>query len=122
MFPSFTEITPQEDKLNFKLGYNRIAQDIAFYIMENKSCLIIDVRTKEEYAQGFIENAINIPVETMFNGMILKDIPYDLPILVYCRSGVRSKNAGLILANSGYKQVLDFGGILTWKYGIVNKG
>lgn len=86
---------------------------------DNFKGVILDVRTKEEYDQGHIKNAILVPNES-----IDKTPPRELPdkqaeILVYCRSGNRSKKAAEKLAAMGYTHVLEFGGIITWKYGLV---
>lgn len=100
-------------------GYRRISQEEAHRIMqEDEKAIILDVRTPSEYKSGHIRNAINIPNET-----IDEDIVDNLPdknttILVYCRSGNRSRQASGKLADLGYANVLEFGGINTWKYGL----
>ena len=76
---------------------------------------VIDVREPNEYAKGHIPGAINVPVET-----IGEEYPPELPdcdqlILVYCRSGNRSKEAAQKLVDIGYKNVYEFGGIIDWK-------
>ena len=76
--------------------------------------VIVDVRREDEYAAGHIPEAILIPNETIGN-----DQPAELPdlnqiILVYCRSGRRSKEASQKLANMGYTNVYEFGGIIDW--------
>lgn len=78
---------------------------------EDKNKVIIDVRTKEEYVSGHINNAINIPVEEIEN----IDISKSKEIIVYCRSGRRSYDAANILADKGYL-VYDMGGINNWTY------
>lgn len=76
--------------------------------------IILDVRTKEEYNEGHIPGAICIP-----NEEITDKEPKELPdkkqiIMVYCRSGNRSKDASKKLAEMGYKKVYEFGGIKDW--------
>ena len=76
---------------------------------------IIDVRTPEEYKTSHIKNAINIPNETIHSIP-----PQELPdlnqlIFVYCQSGMRSSHAATKLANQGYTNIIDIGGITTWK-------
>lgn len=96
--------------------YEMISQDEAKKIMDSeKDIIILDVRTPEEYSLGHIGNAINVPNE------IIKGEVSELPdknqkILVYCRSGVRSKEASAKLGLAGYKNILEFGGIIDWKY------
>lgn len=76
--------------------------------------VVVDVRSPEEYAQGHIPGAINIPVETLGS-----EAPPELPdpdqrIYVYCRTGRRSGAAAQALAGLGYTNVVDFGGIGNW--------
>lgn len=76
--------------------------------------LIVDVRRADEYAEGHIPGAINIANED-----IIASEPAELPdknqtIYVYCRSGNRSKQASAKLAAMGYKNIIEFGGILDW--------
>ena len=96
-------------------GYQQISQDEAKKMMESDDGhLILDVRTKEEFDSGHIPGAICIPVET-----IEDTPPGELPdkeqiILVYCRSGRRSKDASEKLAKMGYTHIYEFGGIIDW--------
>ncbi len=98
-----------------KLSFTRISQEEAKEMMEqDDEHVILDVRTEEEYASGHIPGAICIPNETIY-----KDRPQELPdldqvILVYCRSGNRSKRAARMLYEMGYTQVYEFGGIKDW--------
>lgn len=98
-----------------KTGYSQITQAEAVQIMEQqKDYIILDVRTEEEYAEGHIKNAICVPNES-----ITDKEPSQLPdkgqlILVYCRSGRRSKLAAQKLADMGYTNVKEFGGINEW--------
>lgn len=98
--------------------YETIAQDEAKKLMDTETgYLIVDVRTAEEFAEGSIKNAINLPLDQIQAGNVadvLKD-KHQL-LLVYCRSGRRSLAAAQALAAMGYTNVKDFGGITTWSY------
>ena len=89
-------------------------QENAPYTQIDKDYIILDVRTEEEFKSGHIPNAICIPNETITGGELgaLKD--KNQLILVYCRSGRRSKEAAQKLANLGYTNVKEFGGIIDW--------
>lgn len=88
--------------------------------MMTKEVVILDVRTKTEYIEGHIKDAINIPLDSIREEN--KKLPNkDAIILVYCRSGNRSKTAAEKLVSYGYTNVYDFGGILDWPYEIVQK-
>lgn len=86
---------------------------------EESDFLILDVRTIEEYEEGHIKDAINIPNEVIEQEAesVLKD--KGQTIYVYCRSGRRSKQACETLCALGYTHVIDFGGIIDWKGEIV---
>ena len=98
-----------------KSTYRQINAEEAAAMMEEESgYLILDVRTAEEYIQKHIPGAINVPNEIIGT----EDIP-ELPdkeqlILVYCRSGNRSKQASEKLVKLGYTNVVEFGGINDW--------
>ena len=84
-------------------------------IEEHKDALILDVRTAAEYESGHIPNAINLSNEDIQAGKVdsLKD--KSQLIMVYCRSGNRSRQAAQKLAELGYTNVVDFGGIQSWQ-------
>ena len=102
-------------------GYWQITQEEAVKIMEEESdYIIVDVRAEDEYYEGHIPGAINIP-----NEFIEDKEPAELPdkdqkILVYCRSGRRSKAASKKLAAMGYTNVYEFGGINDWTGEVVD--
>lgn len=103
-----------------QMGYEQITQVDAKNIMDTESnFIILDVRTEEEFAEGHIENAILIPDYEITTKAqeVLKDKTQ--LILVYCRSGRRSKLAAEALVNLGYTNVKEFGGIIDWEYEIV---
>ena len=80
--------------------------------------IILDVRTEEEYNEGHIPNAILIPNTEIRERAELELTDQDQLILVYCRSGNRSKLAAAILVELGYTNVVEFGGINSWPYDI----
>lgn len=103
-----------------KAMYKQISQDEAKQIMdEEQDVMILDVRTEEEYAEGHIPDAICIPNETIDENVSALLTDENQTILVYCRSGNRSKQAAQKLANLGYTDIREFGGITTWQYDIV---
>lgn len=103
-----------------KASFKHISQDKAMGMMEKESgYIILDVRTKEEFEEGHIKNAINIPNETIGDSEPKELRDKDQIILVYCRSGNRSKQASKKLAKLGYTNIYEFGGINSWKGEIV---
>lgn len=105
---------PEQD-----IAYERINAEEAKAIMDRESnYIIIDARTQSEYDEGHIPDAILIPEYEIANKAceFLKD--KDQLILVYCRSGRRSKIAAQALVDLGYTNVKEFGGIIDWKYEI----
>ncbi len=102
------------------LGYEQITAKEAKEIMDSGAeYILIDARTDEEYASGRIKGAILIP-EYEIASRAEQELPdKDALILVYCRSGRRSKIASEELVNLGYTNVKEFGGIIDWPYEIV---
>ena len=100
--------------------YEQITAEQAKTIMDTeRDYVIIDARTEEEFAEGHIENAILIPEYEIAN-RAEKELPdKEQLILVYCRSGRRSKIASEELVNLGYTNVKEFGGIIDWPYEVV---
>lgn len=102
------------------VGYVHISQEDAMaQMVDGEDYILLDVRTQAEYAEGHIPGAICLPNET-----IGSEPPAELPdreqtILVYCRSGRRSAEAAQKLADMGYVNVLEFGGIADWTGEIV---
>lgn len=97
-------------------SYQRITQDEAAALMQaDNNSITVDVRRQDEYDSGHIPGAILIPNES-----IGTERPDALPdteqiILIYCRSGRRSKEAAQKLADLGYTNIYEFGGIIDWK-------
>jgi rhodanese-related sulfurtransferase len=101
-------------------SYRQISMDEAVKMMKDeKDYIILDVRRPDEYAEGHIPGAINVPNEEMGDAEIPELPDKSQLILVYCRSGRRSKIASEELAKLGYKNVKEFGGIIDWPYEIV---
>lgn len=100
--------------------YEQITAEQAKTIMDTENgYVIIDARTEDEFAEGHIENAILIP-EYEIAERAEKELPdKEQLILVYCRSGRRSKIASEELVKLGYTNVKEFGGIIDWPYDIV---
>jgi len=77
---------------------------------------IIDVRTPQEYQDGYIKKAQNINVQSPNFKTDIQNFDKEKPIYIYCRSGMRSEKAGKILEEMGFKEIYDLkGGILSWK-------
>lgn len=96
-------------------SYRQISMDEAVTMMEEESgYIILDVRTPEEFRERHIPNAINIPNETIGSEDIQELPDKDRLILVYCRSGNRSKQASGKLAELGYTNIVEIGGINDW--------
>lgn len=97
------------------MAYTSITMDMAKMIFENAGdYIIVDARRADEFAEGHIPGAINISNES-----IVDVEPEELPdkaqtIYIYCRSGNRSKQAASKLADMGYKNIIEFGGIIDW--------
>lgn len=106
--------TTQNEK---EVVYVNITAEEAKKIMDVETdYVILDVRTQEEYDQGHIPGAVLIPdyeIEAKAEEVLTDK---DQQILVYCRSGRRSKNAAQILVELGYTNIKEFGGILDWPY------
>lgn len=91
--------------------YQTINYDQAKDLIYNDSTFLIDVRSEAEYDSGHIEGAISIPLDE------IKDIKFakSINLIVYCKSGTRSKSAALKLLELGYVNVYDFGSMDNWK-------
>ena len=113
-------LTACDDKTENPPTYEQITAEQAKTIMDTeKDYVIIDARTEEEFAEGHIANARLIP-EYEIAERAEKELPdKDALILVYCRSGRRSKIASEELVKLGYTNVKEFGGIIDWPYDIV---
>jgi len=96
-------------------AYRQIGMDEAVAMMEEEhGYIILDVRTPEEYAERHIPGAINVPNEEIGDAEIPVLPDKEQLILVYCRSGNRSKQASEKLLALGYTNIVEFGGINDW--------
>ena len=106
----------QEEK-DMENTYQQIsAQEVKTIMDTEKDYIIIDARTEEEFAAGHIANAILIPEYEIAERAEAELPDKDALILVYCRSGRRSKIASEELVKLGYTNVKEFGGIIDWPY------
>jgi rhodanese-related sulfurtransferase len=103
-------------------SYRQVSMDEAIDIMNQQTgYIILDVRRVDEFASGHIPGAINIPNESIGTNEIPQLPDKNQMILVYCRSGRRSKEASQKLANLGYTNIVEFGGILDWPGDVVTE-
>lgn len=111
-------LQPNEVKM-VTTQYTQITQKEAKEMMDNGNVIVLDVREEDEYKQGHIENSILVPLSVLDSKIEEVITDKDATVLVYCRSGNRSKQASTIMSMKGYTNVYEFGGINTWEYGIV---
>jgi len=111
--PTQNEEQVQENKAM----YHKISQEEAKERIDN-GVLSIDVREQDEYDSGHIVGAVLSPVGNIGNDIVNIAKDKDTEILIYCRSGNRSRVASDALVALGYTNVYDFGGINTWQYEI----
>lgn len=98
-------------------SYQQISQETAKQMMDTQEVIVLDVREQSEYDSGHIPDAVLLPVGTIDEDTAAAAIPEkDSVVLVYCRSGNRSKAASSALAELGYTNIYEFGGINTWPY------
>jgi len=97
-----------------RLDYKTISvSDARAMIQASSNVLVLDVRTPQEYVQGHLESAINIPLSDL--PIRVGEIEKDRPILVYCQTGYRSTQASTILVKAGFTKVYNLeGGIIAW--------
>lgn len=121
LIPIFLSALLMTGCMSPKITYRQISMDEAVAMMaEEKDYIILDVRRPDEYAEKHIPGAINVPNEAIGN----EEIP-ELPdksqlIMVYCRSGNRSKQASEKLVALGYTNIVEFGGINSWTGDVVS--
>jgi len=98
-------------------SYQQITQEAAKEMMDTQEVVLLDVREQHEYDSGHIPGAVLLPVGTITEDTAAAVIDeLDTVVLVYCRSGNRSKTASQALADLGYTNVYEFGGINDWPY------
>lgn len=99
--------------------YQQISQETAKEMMDTQKVVVLDVREPHEYDSAHIHGAVLLPVGTITEdtaAAVIDDL--ETVVLVYCRSGNRSKTASQVLVDIGYTNVYEFGGINTWPYEI----
>ena len=98
-------------------SYQQITQEKAKEMMDTQEVIVLDVREQDEFDAGHISGAVLLPVGTITEetaGAVIPEL--NSIVLVYCRSGNRSKTASKALADLGYTNIYEFGGIKTWLY------
>ena len=102
---------------NMENTYQQITQETAKEMMDTQDVTVLDVREQDEYDAGHIPGAVLLSVGNITKDTAAAVIPeLNSVVLVYCRSGNRSKTASKALADLGYTNVYEFGGINTWPY------
>lgn len=115
------QATPQQQAVSAQENaYHKITAQQAKEMINKGGVTVVDVRTKEEYDAAHIKGAVLVPNETI-GGEMPKELPdRDAILLVYCRTGIRSRQASNQLVKLGYRNVYDFGGIQDWPYETVS--
>lgn len=104
----YTRLKPIKGLKNLK------AEEFRNEMKNNNKRIVIDVREPGEYKRGFIKGAVNIPLSQLQRR--LTEIPKDKTVLLYCQSGMRSKNAAKILSRRGYSNIGHLqGGVSAWR-------
>lgn len=99
-------------------GYHMMAPRDAKVLIDAGGVQILDVRTPEEFAEGHIAGAVNIPFDQIRPGVVQGAPDVNKPLLIYCRTGRRANEVGAMLAKT-YKYVYNFVGVTQWPYGLV---
>lgn len=110
---------PSMEAVSAPAAYQKILAGDAKEMMEEDGVIVLDVRTKEEFDSGHIEGALLLPLDTIAERADELLPEKSVKLLVYCRSGNRSRSASEQLIEMGYTQVFDFGGIIDWPYDVV---
>lgn len=92
-----------------------ISGEAAKNLVTQKGAFLLDVRTPEEFKEGHVAGATNIPVQVLESRMAELSDKKDVDIVVYCRSGMRSAKAAAMLKEKGFTKVHDLGGMSNWK-------
>lgn len=107
----------QESEMNVE--YRTITAQEAKQIMDSDAAaVVVDVRTQAEYDGGHIAGAILLPLDRIATDSLTQLPNKEQTVLIYCRSGNRSVQAASQLASMGYTNIIDFGGVNTWPYGL----
>jgi rhodanese-related sulfurtransferase len=108
--------TAPTDGVTAQAEYKKITPDEAKTLIDGGEYILLDVRTQEEYDEKHIAGAKLLPYDEISDKAETELPDKDAPILLYCRTGRRSKTAAETLIGLGYTNVLDFGGIVDWPY------
>lgn len=101
-------------------AYSKISAEEGKGMIDEGGVVLVDVRTPSEYAEAHIPGAINIPNESISSQQPAGLDDLEETLIVYCRSGVRSKEAADKLLSIGYQNVYDMGGVIDWPYDTVS--
>lgn len=94
-------------------------EDAKEVIDSEPECMILDVREEEEYVTGHAEGAVLFSIDSITQERARQLIPsYDTPLLVYCKTGMRSHAAVQLLGELGYRRIYDMGSLTGWPYGL----
>lgn len=109
----------QTQSFTINAGISTIDYATGNALINSNQCVLIDVRETDEFALGFIPDAINYPLSTFSKEKSQELLPNRaVPVIIYCRTGRRSKEAALKLKEYGYYYLLDMGGISKWPYSV----
>ena len=98
-----------------KATYKHVTFDQAQKVLaDNSDGIIVDVRTVDEYEKKHIPHAVNIPLENLREGKFEQIPDKNQTLLLYCWTGRRAQDAAQLLADKGYKNVYEMGGIVDW--------
>lgn len=92
-----------------------ISGEAAHQLVQKQGALLLDVRTPEEFAEGHVDGAVNVPVQELEAKLASLPARKDQDVVVYCRSGVRSARASGILKSAGFSRVHDLGAMSNWR-------
>ncbi|MBL8915922.1 MAG: rhodanese-like domain-containing protein [Archangium sp.] len=92
-----------------------ITGEAAHQLVQKQGALLLDVRTPQEFAEGHVDGAVNVPVQELEAKLASLPAKKDQDVVIYCRSGVRSARASGILKTAGFTRVHDLGAMSNWR-------
>ena len=92
-----------------------ISGEAAHELVQKQGALLLDVRTPQEFADGHVDGALNIPVQELESKLASLPAKKDQDVVVYCRSGARSARASGILKQAGFTKIHDLGAMSNWR-------
>lgn len=114
--------TEQQDKAKVQAMTGEQLQKIESDKKDKENYLVIDVRPEEEYKEGHVKFAINMPLDTLKDNLASIDSFKDKNVVVYCNSGKKSADAANLLVDNGFKSVYDADGVKKYNYDLVKFG